>query len=89
MYARTGPPDTPSGPGRGESRSGRGLDGMEPAVSNTLPPPDPTHSIAEVLALVDTIRKVAFDRTLTNDDIARGVRDLIRAHDGEDFGDDQ
>jgi hypothetical protein len=57
-------------------------------VNNSIPPPDPTHSMAEVLAVVTAIHEVAFDRSLSNDDIARGVRDLLRAHDGEDFGDD-
>ncbi len=46
------------------------------------------HRIADTLALVDRIRAIAFDRSLTNDDIARGVRDALREHDGEDFGDD-
>jgi hypothetical protein len=58
-------------------------------VSYSLPPPDRQHSIADQLALVTAIRKVAFDRSLSNDDVARGVRDLIREHDGEDFGDDR
>ena len=44
--------------------------------------------IADTLALVDRIRAIAIDRTLTNDDIARGIRDALREHDGEDFGDD-
>jgi hypothetical protein len=52
-------------------------------VNYSIPPPDRQHSMANVLALVTAIRKVAFDRSLKNDDIARAVRDLIREHDGE------
>jgi hypothetical protein len=58
-------------------------------VEPNLPtPPDHRHSIADTLALVDRIRAIAFDCSLANDDIARAVRDLIREHNGEDFGDD-
>jgi hypothetical protein len=49
--------------------------------------PDGRPSIADVLRLVDKIRVIAFDRSLTNDDIARGIRDALREHAGEDFGD--
>jgi hypothetical protein len=56
-------------------------------VSNIMPEPG-RHNWADLLRLLDAIRSVAFDRTLSNDDVARGVRDLIREHDGEDFGDD-
>jgi hypothetical protein len=51
-------------------------------VEYRLPPPNRQHSMADVLALVTAIGKVAFDRSLSNDDIAGGVRDLIREHDG-------
>jgi hypothetical protein len=37
--------------------------------------------------LLDGIRTVAFNWSLTDGDVARGVRDLLREHDGEDFGD--
>jgi hypothetical protein len=40
-----------------------------------------------VLRLVDQVRAVAFDRTLSDGDVARRVRDLLRKHDGEDLGD--
>jgi hypothetical protein len=57
-------------------------------VAPTVPiPPDGQHSIAETLALVDRIRAIAFDRTLPDVDIARGIRDAFREHAGEDFGD--
>ena len=47
----------------------------------TIPPPTPRHGIAELLALLDGIRAVAFDHTLADEDIARRVRDLLREHD--------
>jgi hypothetical protein len=45
---------------------------------NLIPPPDRQHSMADVLALITAIRKVAFDRSLSNDDIARGARPAPR-----------
>ena len=61
-----------------------------------IPPPEPARhginetlalndGIAETLALVDRIRRIAFDRPLADDDIARRIRDAFR---GEDFGED-
>ena len=45
----------------------------------TDPPSEPgRHGIAVLLALLDGIRAVAFDRTLADDDIPRRVRDLLR-----------
>jgi hypothetical protein len=38
-------------------------------------------------ALVDRIRAIVFDRSLDDRDIARGIRDALREHAGEDFGD--
>jgi hypothetical protein len=62
----------------------RDLDALGGAVFHTFLPHDPgRHGIAELLALLDGIRAVAFDRTLADDDIARRVRDLLREHDGE------
>ena len=53
-----------------------------------FPPSEPgRHGIADVLRLVDQVRAVAFDRTLSDGDVARRVRDLLRKHDGEDLGD--
>ena len=52
-------------------------------MSNTIPPPQPGHNWSDLLRLVDQVRAVAFDRTLSDDDIARRVRDLLREHDGE------
>jgi hypothetical protein len=40
------------------------------------------------IGLLDRIREIAFDRTLSNDDVAMGVRDAFREHAGKDFGDD-
>jgi hypothetical protein len=47
------------------------------------------HGIAELLALLDGIRAVAFDRTLADEDIARRVRDLFREHDEKADGPEQ
>ena len=58
-------------------------------TTTPLPPSEPRRGIAELLALLDGIRTVAFNRSLTDGDVARGVRgDLLREHRrGEDFGD--
>jgi hypothetical protein len=51
------------------------------------PPSEPgRHGIAVLLALLDGIRAVAFDRTLADDDIARRVRDLLREHEIGELG---
>ena len=50
---------------------------------STIPPPEPGHSITDLLRLVDEIKRLAFARSLSNDDSARGVRDLLREHAGE------
>jgi hypothetical protein len=58
------------------------------------PPPDDPDDPDDELGtdvqerLLGEVRRIAFDRSLSNDDIARGIRDAIREHDGEDFGDD-
>jgi hypothetical protein len=57
---------------------------VEPNVST---PPERRHTIAETLALVDHIRRIACDRSLDDRDIARHIRDALREHAGEDFGD--
>jgi hypothetical protein len=54
------------------------------AVSHTFPPQQPgRHGWAELLRLVDQVRAVAFDRSLSDGDVARRVRDLLREHDDE------
>jgi hypothetical protein len=40
-----------------------------------------THSWADLLRLLDDIRTIAFDTSLDDGDVARRVRDRIRAHD--------
>jgi hypothetical protein len=50
-------------------------------VQYSLPPPDPTHSIGDVLRLVGAIRRIAYDRTLDADDQMRRIRDLFLSHD--------
>ena len=41
-----------------------------------------THSIAETLALVDRLRRLAFDVTLDPADALRRIRDEFGVHDG-------
>ena len=55
-------------------------------MNNIMPEPG-RHGWADLLTLVGAIRAVAFDRSLSDGDVARRVRDLLRKHDGEDFGD--
>jgi hypothetical protein len=51
-------------------------------VSQTFPPSEPgRHSIADVLRLVDQVRAVAFDRTLTPIEALGRIRDLFRDRD--------
>jgi hypothetical protein len=55
---------------------------MEPAVSTTFPPPDPgLHGWAELLTLVGTIRRLAYDRSLAPDDAMRRIRDTFADYD--------
>jgi hypothetical protein len=59
---------------------GRDLDGMEPAVSTTFPPPEPgRHGIAELLTLVGEIR--AFGNLPPIEALGR-IRDLYHEYDG-------
>jgi hypothetical protein len=51
-------------------------------VSYSIPPPEPRHSIAELLTLVGAVRRVAFDVTLEAGDALRRIRDAIREYDG-------
>jgi hypothetical protein len=49
---------------------------------NTFPPPEPArHSIAELLALVGAIRRIAYDITLEAGDALRRIRDLYAEYD--------
>jgi hypothetical protein len=53
-------------------------------VSTMIPPPEPArHGIAESLALIDHLRRLAFDGSLSPDDALRRVRDAFNAHDQE------
>jgi hypothetical protein len=53
-------------------------------VSTTFPPQEPgCHGWADLLRLVDEIRRLAFDRSLDDADRSRRIRDAIREHDGE------
>ena len=47
-------------------------------MSNTIPPAEPArHGIAEVFALVDRLRRIAYDKSLTPDDAMRAIRDEL------------
>jgi hypothetical protein len=62
----------------------RASTGREPAVPTTFPPQEPgRNSWADLLRLVDEIRRLAFDRSLDDADRSRRIRDAIREHDGE------
>jgi hypothetical protein len=51
-------------------------------VDHSLPPPDRQHSTADVLALVDAVRALAYDRSLAPDDAMRRIRDRFGEQDG-------
>jgi hypothetical protein len=48
----------------------------------TIPPPSPRHSWADLLRLVDDLRRLAHDRTLDDADRARRIRDRFGEYDG-------
>jgi hypothetical protein len=50
-------------------------------VSHSIPPPEHPHSIAELLALVGAIRRLAFDRTLPGIEALGRIRDAFRDYD--------
>ncbi len=50
-------------------------------MSYTLPPPEPRHSIAELLTLVGAIRRIAYDVTFKPGDALRRIRDLYADYD--------
>jgi hypothetical protein len=50
-------------------------------VSYSIPPPEPRHSIAELLTLVDAIRRIAYDVTLEAGDALRRIRDAFAEYD--------
>jgi hypothetical protein len=52
-------------------------------VSNTIPPDEPGHhSWADLLRLVDAVRRLAYDRSLAPDDAMRCIRDRFGECDG-------
>ncbi len=52
-------------------------------MSTTFPPQEPgRHGIAELLALVGSVRRLAYDRSLTPDDAMRRIRDTFGEYDG-------
>jgi hypothetical protein len=57
-------------------------------VEPTFPPHEPArHSIAELLRLLDDVRRLAFDRSLDDADRSRRIRDWIGEYNGR-FDDD-
>jgi hypothetical protein len=54
------------------------------ASHNLATAPEPRHSIADVLALVDRLRRIAYDRSLAAADAMREIRDEFGVHDGKD-----
>ncbi len=51
-------------------------------MSTTFPPPEPArHGIAELLTLVDELRRLAHDATLEPDDALRRIRDAFAGYD--------
>jgi hypothetical protein len=62
-------------------RSPEGLDGEVPAVNNIMPEPAP-HGWAYLLALVEAIRRLAYDRSLAPDDAMRRIQDKFGEYDG-------
>jgi hypothetical protein len=51
-------------------------------VSTTFPPPEPgRHGWADLLTLIDAIRRLAYDITLAPDDAMRRIRDAFAAYD--------
>jgi hypothetical protein len=53
----------------------------------TIPPPDARHGIAELLALVGRIRRIAYDPTLAPDDQMRRIRDEFLSYDHPEVND--
>ena len=52
-------------------------------MSTSYPPPGPDrHGWAELLTLVGTIRRLAYDRSLAPDDAMRRIRDTFADYDG-------
>jgi hypothetical protein len=52
-------------------------------VSHTIPPPEPSHNWADLLRLVDRLRRLAYDFSLAPDDAMRRIRDEFGVHDGK------
>jgi hypothetical protein len=52
-------------------------------VSTTVPPREPgSTSLADLLRLVDGVRRLAYDSSLAPDDAMRRIRDRFGVHDG-------
>jgi hypothetical protein len=55
--------------------------GRSPAVSYSLPPPEPQHTWSDLLTLVGAIRRIAYNPTMAPDDEMRRIRDLFLDYD--------
>src|SRR5215211_5080114 len=70
-------------------RGGGTSTGKDPAVSNTFPPQELCrHGWADLLRLVDDVRRLAYDRTPDDADRPRRIRDRFGEYDGM-FDDDR
>jgi hypothetical protein len=77
----------PGGPGRGDSRSGRGLDGMEPRrVLQHSTARAPAH-LCRTGHAVGAVRRIAYDVTLEAGDALRRIRDPFAEYDENRAGD--
>ena len=48
---------------------------------STIPPPRPRHGIAELLALVGAVRRIAYDHALEPGDALRRIREAFHDYD--------
>jgi hypothetical protein len=48
---------------------------------STIPPPEPRHGIAELLRLVGTVRRLAFDTSLPPPEAMGRIRDALGDYD--------
>jgi hypothetical protein len=61
----------------------RASTGGSPAVSHPVPPQEPGHhNWAELLRLVDDVRRLAYDCSLGPGDAMRRIRDRFGVYDG-------
>ena len=49
----------------------------------TIPPPEPRHGWAELLTLVGTVRRLAFDTSLPPTEALGSIRDAVHDYDSQ------